>query len=354
MSTQAALDGEIQVQLRARRASWKNSRPTAQQAREYVHFRDTLYNALRPEPQQANPKRPPEPRSKREWCERLIRAHRHVSGTRWAADLNPDWKYDVQQFKEAEDFIRKAESAGYVLSARGLAKIDAALKARLAAPIRDNVDYGARRVGRPERYAIRIVKQSCRWWLGNYEMKTRSGYLGFRSKMGMTKLEMMLTCLRWGTFYGRNVDRYGGDEDPEFDRLFLRYGDPIPGTRRLFIRYGDPVCPHCGHKGLPVRIKTRSLWKCKKCRAQFNVWTATPFQGARLTDDVIVEGVVRGPSGTIREFADLGLSKFQAMRMRRILSTPDDFLERVFECFVRTSYADTKVYWVGPEDVDEC
>src|SRR5579864_6200713 len=95
-------------------------------------FRELIYQVnkrkyeakpLQPEPQQTQPRRPVKPRSAREWRSLLVRAQIHVRGTRWAADLNPDWLYDVDQFKEATEFIEKAAAAGHFVSDQGLQKI---------------------------------------------------------------------------------------------------------------------------------------------------------------------------------------------------------------------------------------
>jgi len=42
-----------------------------------------------------------------------------------------------------------------------------------------------------------------------------------------------------------------------------------------------PVCPHCEHEGV-YHIKTRNIYKCKKCRKQFSVRTGTIFEESRL------------------------------------------------------------------------
>jgi transposase-like protein len=255
-----------------------------------IHHQRVMRETLRPEPQQLNPKRHPEPRTEMEWKRLLVRAHRHVRGTRWAADLNPDWTWDLQQFAEAEEFITKAESQGYSLSKRGLLLIDKEFKTRLArGPRGDHEHYGAR-WGRPERYAVRIVKQSGRWWRGRYKAnKSTTTQEQSSTTSGLTELEEYIISLRWGI---------------------------------------SPQCPRCSHTEA-TRIKTRRTWKCGACKYQFNIWTGTQFQGARINENVTFDVLRCGPAGSIREFRLLGLSKFQAMRMRRILREPDALLEQM-------------------------
>jgi len=327
-------------------------------------FRELIYQVnkrkyeaapLRREPQQTNPRRPVKPSTAKEWYRLLVRAQLHVRGTRWAADLNPDWLYDVDQLKEAAEFIQNAATAGYVLSDRTLRLIDKKLNERLArGPGRDRQHYGAR-WGLRERYAIRIVKQTCRWWRGPYKARPRqANHDALRRELGMTKLEFTVTCLRWGAV--------------EYDA----------GRGWNSLGYNVPICPRCGGNQ-PTRIKTRHLWKCQACQFQFNVWTGTPFQGSRLEDKVIIDALclwrsvydalqtlkdryntllgadpfglltvdekllemtANPPDVSLKALRQLGMSKFQARRVQQILRKPDAFMHRLGAWFYEGTDSD--------------
>lgn len=45
---------------------------------------------------------------------------------------------------------------------------------------------------------------------------------------------------------------------------------------------GKPICPHCRHEGA-YHIKTRNIYKCKKCLKQFSVRTGTIFEESRIS-----------------------------------------------------------------------
>jgi hypothetical protein len=270
---------------------------------------------LEPEKTPDKPKRPSEPKTTREWNVLLVRANQHIRGTRRAADLNPDWQYDLVQFQEAQEFIAKAEASGHILPDSTLLAIDNWFKRAVnRGPGKNAYHYGSI-YGYPQRYAVAVAKRSCRWWFGNYQMHARrrkSRWDQIRRANGMSELEMIIGAIRWG---------------PDDCVAWL-----------------EPRCPQCDSNN-PIRIKTRKMWKCRECSVQFTIWTRTPFQGSRLPHLTIARALgmmtfyeqsVQVPaSAALRQ--KLHISKFAARRLANILllHKTDAFVIRLARHFYR-------------------
>ena len=96
---------------------------------------------------------------------------------------------------------------------------------------------------------------------------------------------------RCGPCLGKNLldtliflwDNLGMDNPQTLVDAIKYFDDPDNALSYLASkRWPDGVtCPHCDAEK-PMFLKTRRIWKCRKCRKQFSVKVGTIFEGSPI------------------------------------------------------------------------